>query len=500
MTMGWDTEISFADFVAGAANDNERNDIYLMMGYSDYNNPANEIEKIVLNNPDAIQAKVLTVRAINRIERSLLTTYPYQDEVTANARFPYWNNYLTEELRPFFNQVMSLCDRQVANASDKNFWNLASSYMHFLNLDFDYATQALNNVKSADDFYMTMVRNLTAYIDICRQPSLTPDVERDLFAKYSDLIASDGNTQQNNNYCFNGAGSPTFVDQVLTNRYALQGDHAKSFFVINHLTEIENQPDETLLDDIQTFLLKKKKTPMEEYFADKGVKNLDNPYNYISYVKGVIRLTDGDFKDAKSFFEKQTRLKVSKRIFGHNIYVRFSDEERKVMNDDYIGEFPFIHDNMSELDVADVLMQLQKIANKKKGDESAKANYLIANFFYNVSPTGYFRHYLRFDNNNGWTSVKYGLDVDTYKNTLSLSTAYLNKAMETATDRELQAHIAFAYAKNVQQDLERDASEWHENAIFPKEQFDEFEQYAGTSYYTSVLSNCLYFEKYHIGY
>lgn len=494
LTLGWE-EIDFSHFVSGAADDNERNDIYLMMGYSDFNNPANEITKIIANNPDAIQAKVLTVRAINRIERNLLTTYPYEDEASANTRYPYWNSYMNEEFRPFFNQVMSLCDRQVANASDKNFWNLASSYMHFLNMDFDHASQALNNVKSGDDLYMTMVRNLTAYIDICRQPRLTSDVETELFAKYADLISTGGYAQESNPYCFNFAGWPTFVGQVLTNRYALQGDRAKSFLVINHIRHIELQPNGKLLDEIETFLKKKKKNPMEEYIATQSTLDLDNPLNYINYVKGVLCLTDGEFKDAKSFFEKQTRLKVSKRIFGHNTWVGFYADEDLIMNDDYISEFSFIHDNMTELEVTEALIQLQKIG-KKKGDEAAKANYLIANFLYNVSPTGYFRHYLRFDNNNAWTSEKYSLGDDTYKNTMPLSTVYLNKAMETATDNELKAHIVFALAKNAQQDLEATTSDWYLTAVIPEAQFEELEQYRGTSYFKEVSSNCMYFQAY----
>ena len=51
MTMGWDNEISFGDFVAGADDDKERKQIYLLMGYSNFNNPVNEIEKIVPSIP-----------------------------------------------------------------------------------------------------------------------------------------------------------------------------------------------------------------------------------------------------------------------------------------------------------------------------------------------------------------------------------------------------------------------------------------------------------------
>ena len=488
LTMGWENDINFADFVAGAADNNERNDIFFMMGYSDFNNPVNEIEKIVVTDPDAIQAKVLMVRAVNMIERRMLLSDPNWEGEGNVSRYPYLSPTDTDG-RAFFNQALRLSDMQRDKATDKNFWNLASSYLHFLNKDFDLASRCLGNVKSSDKDYMDMVNHLTAYIDICRQPKIDADAERYLFDNYADLIK--GDTNYNYNYAYN-----TFVGMVLANRYALQGEKAKSYLTLHHLVQVTDEPTEALVDDIQTFLNKKKKTSLEEYLAENSTVDIANPNNYLSYVKGVLRLTDGDFKTAKSLFQKQTRLQMSRRIFGHNIEVYYSGDEKDIMRDDYIGEFPFLRDNMSELEVTDALMQLQKIGDKK-GDEAAKANYLIANFFYNVSRTGYYRQYLRFDNDNGFSYWKYGPDGTAYKNTLELSDAYLDKARKTATDRELLAHIIFAQAKNAQQLMEQNTSYWAFHMVVADEQFNEFDQYAGTAYHGAVSSNCVYYKDYH---
>ena len=490
MTFGEENDINFADFVASAADNDERNEIYFMMGYSDFNNPINEIEKIVANNPDAIQAKVLMVRAVNMIERSLLSTSLSWNPEDNKSRYPSWSND-DSNAKAFFNQALRLSDGQRRKASDTNFWNLVSSYLHFLSQDYPQASSLLANVKSNDKLYMDMVNNLAAYIDICRKPTIDADAERDLFAKYSNMI--EGNTK----YCFNDPFN-SFLGLVLTNRYAMQGETAKSYLVLHHLTELENAPDEKLLDEIQSFMHKKKKTPLEEYLAGNGTVSTGNTDNYIAYFKGVLRLTEGNFKEAKKMFDKQTRLKVSKRIFGNNIIVYYSGDEKDVMRDDYISEFPFIHDNMTELEVTEALLQLEKIGNKK-GDEAAKANYLIANFFYNVSVTGYYRHYLRFDNDNGFSYYKYGSYGDEpYKNTIRLSGAYLDKADKTAVDKDLKAHIAFAGAKVAQQGLEREAgSSWDYQRVVPDFQFDIFDQYKGTSYWNAVNTNCVYYSLYH---
>lgn len=488
LTMGWENDINFADFVAGAADNNERNDIFFMMGYSDFNNPVNEIEKIVVTDPDAIQAKVLMVRAVNMIERRMLPSDPNWEGEGNVSRYPYLSPTDTEG-RAFFNQALRLSDMQRDKASDKNFWNLASSYLHFLNKDFDLASRCLGNVKSSDADYMDMVNHLTAYIDICRQPKIDADVERYLFDNYADLIKGEANYNYNNAY-------NTFAGLVLANRYAMQGEKAKSYLTLHHIAQVTDEPTEALVDDIQNFLNKKKKTPLEEYLATNSTVDIANPNNYLSYVKGVLRLTDGDFKTAKSLFQKQTRLQMSRRLFGHNIEVYYSGDEKDIMRDDYISEFPFLRDNMSELEVTDALMQLQKLGDKK-GDEAAKANYLIANFFYNVSRTGYYRQYLRFDNDNGFSYWKFGPDCTAYKNTLELSNAYLEKAKKTATDRELLAHIIFAQAKNAQQLMEQNTSYWAYQMVVADEQFNEFDQYAGTAYHQAVLSNCLYYRDYH---
>lgn len=488
LTMGWDNEIDFADFVASAADNNERNDIFFMMGYSDFNNPVNEIEKIVATDPDAIQAKVLMVRAVNMIERRMLPSEPNWEQEGNNSLYPYLSPTDTES-RAFFNQALRLSDMQRDKASDKNFWNLASSYLHFLNKDFDLAGRCLDNVQSTKDDYLDMVNHLGAYLDICRQPKINADVEYYLFDNYAELIKGEEN--YNYNYAYN-----TFVGLVLANRYALQGERAKSYLTLHHIVQITDEPTEALVDDVQAFLNKKKKTPLECYLADNSTLEVANPNNYLSYIKGVLRLTEGDLKSAKSLFEKQTRLQVSPLIFGHNIVVYFSGDEEEIMHGEYIDDFPFIHDNMSELDVTDALIQLQKLG-EKKGNEAAKANYLIANFFYNVSRTGYYRHYLRFDDNNAFSYWKFGPDAKAYKNTLELSNAYLEKARKTATDRELLAHIIFAQAKNAQQLEEQNASYWTYKMVVPHEQFNEFDQYAGTIYHSVVSSNCIYYRDYH---
>lgn len=481
MTLGWDNEISFADFLDGAANDEERNEIYLLMGYRGFNNPTNEIEKIVANNPDAIQAKVLMVRAINLIERELLPTYD-GDPYCEKGVYPEIDEQRSEELRPFMKQTIKVCDQQCTAAKDKNFWNLASSYLHFLQKDFDKATSALNAVHSNDELYMATVDKLTAYIDICRQSKFTADVENELYAKYEDLMTGGGDIP--------APFADPFIMKVIANRYFRQSDKAKAFLVLHNITDIETNLKESLLDEIKNFLDKKGKNDYEKYLASSSTYGVNDYDKYLAYVKGVVKLTNGDLKEAKPLFKKQGRLTVSKRIFGNNIRVWYSGEEDEIMRDDYIAEFAFIKNKMSELDVTEALLKLQEIADEDS-DKGAKANYLMGNFFYNVSLTGYYRHYLRFDNNNAYNWEKFSFYSGLYQNTLPLAAKYFNAAYARATDEELVAHILFGKAKVAQQDNEREG-----HTIFnsvDKDLYRTFGKYSQTNFYKDVFTNCTYY-------
>ena len=96
---------------------------------------------------------------VQLVERELLATS--LDAEDNEALYPSWKGYQSETMA-FFNQAIRLSDKQREKASDKNFWNLISSYLHFLDQDFDRASSYLANVKSNDELYMKTVDSLTS--------------------------------------------------------------------------------------------------------------------------------------------------------------------------------------------------------------------------------------------------------------------------------------------------------------------------------------------------
>jgi hypothetical protein len=116
---------------------------------------------------------------------------------------------------------------------------------------------------------------------------------------------------------------------------------------------------------------------------------------------------------------------------------------------------------MNKIELADVLLQLQKIG-AGKDEKAIKANQLIGNLLYNTSVLGYYREVfvMDVDNSNGpkfqfWNvdnppfhyyyknySSKSFVDVDNF----DLAINYYQKALNLSKDREQKARILFQMA------------------------------------------------------
>lgn len=498
----YDQKINIEKLLSSARTDKERNTIRFILGYNSFNNPLNELEKIAANAPDAIEAKVLMVRAINAIERDMLAhTYSYSLK-TDDKRYPLLSE---KETVDFLEASYETSAKITRSANEKDFWNLTTAYLCFLRKDFAQAGKFLAQVTTTDSTYARQKDVIAAHLHIAEQPEITPDIEQTIYANYRHYLKREN------------LSNSTFLN-ILANRYYIQKDYAKAFLINNTLSDIEYNLQKPLLDELAAFHKKKNKNELEKWLNNQINDDLFN----IFY--GTFYLTEGDIETANRYFQadRQGRIKVSGRIFGYNINEWYSGPEKEIMRDDYIADFPFIKEQMSEKDITSALLKLQKISSKNN-NQAAKANFLIGNFFYNVTTTGYFRHYLRFDNDNSYTYEKYSCyneekgtnrymnnEIDPkrtfyvdytlcsyFRNTTDLADKYLQKALKQAKDDELKACILFALAKN---ELERSygfvsmAKKTIPKSL--KNYFDTLNQYKQTAFYKEARTYCKYFDNY----
>lgn len=518
----FEENIDFSSFFDRARTQNEINNIYLLLGYYSYSNPLNEVEKIVESSPDAIQAKVLVARAINQIERNLMPVYywgnPDLESENSDKRYPLLGN---EKINDFLNQAVELVDRMTLSASvaDKNFWYITSAYLNLLKKDFEKAQQMLDQVTPVSQLYIQQKQNLAMYIDICKQPRISPEVETYLYRKYPEVLKPHFSVDiYSDDLPHLAYSTKSFVLDVLANRYFIQHDYAKSFLVSNKLSSLENNPQIMLLDAIEAFHHRGDRNEWENYLLSEAT-DVGDMQSYLNYLYGIVYLTHGELEKASESFSGTTHkanVQLPLTIFGYNRIECFECPD--VMESDYLSDFDFISETMNFEELSNTLISLDKIA-RSKNKRSAKANYLLGNFFYNVSGGGYFRYVLRFNSDNGSDSRRYSIGDkpdftkqiyfkyyrNYYEDTNPIAQEYLETAYKGTSDHELKARIVFALSKCEQMEYYISNKKMHywwrytdgkDILISDRKYFKELMQYRKTKFFDVVQSNCKYFDYY----
>jgi hypothetical protein len=415
----------------------------------------------------------------------------------------------------FFSQTLDFSLKMTKNkqVKEKDFWNLTTAYLYFLNKDFAAAKTYLAKVNEKNIKYKNQKEEFAAYIYLCEQPAITQEVEKVLFEKYQSLIP---------------VGKESFLADVLANRYFVQKDYAKSFLISNPVSALGARLDADLLTQVEAFLSKPNKNEWEKYILQHSSN--DNAIEYVNYLWGNYYLAQGNLhKSLAAFAKVQPSFKwrnsyssddyngftgISDKVFGYNQIECFNCPPRQVMKNDFAAQFPFIKKKMNKKELVEALIQLQEIG-KQNSENSAKANYLLGNFFYNVSRTGYYRHILRFDltNDAHWSKFSSGQDSPKdiydgvyfkhyswrlmhYDNQTGIAARYLEEAYGQTDDKELKARIAFALSKCEQANWDAEQPYSRDVLISDREYFAELAKYKETRFYDEVKTHCKYFEYY----
>lgn len=288
------------------------------------------------------------------------------------------------------------------------------------------------------------------------------------------------------------------------------------------------------------------KTKLEKFLLEKISKN-GSPMMALSELKGSHYLKIDDLENALKWFEKVPEnyafLKmhvwdydknvevekegkfngysdISARIFSTGIQPYFDLSEEKAMTDNTFKGFDFIKNKLTKKALVQALMELKKIA-KGTGEQAAKANFLLGNYYYNTSPWGYYRNIFYYEPDNYYLSYIYTHDATTklpmktpynynggtglfFYNNVAKPQQYYLQAEQLSTDKELKAKAVFGASK-----CELDALyQKSDNVDFwsnPKLLYSQLNRpmfaklknsYSNTSFYKEAKTNCVYFEYY----
>ncbi len=549
------SDYDLRELLSMAKSKEEQNDIYLLLGFQNFNNPLSTIEDIIKNTPDAVQAKVLMARAVKEISDAYIIEY-YPDNgqkdkripflATSNSRYNYYDEETLNKIPSYLQQAKALAKRMAESkqVKDQDYWNITLTYLYFLERNYSQAKSCLNKVKSQEQIYVNQKAKLNLLIEISEQPSITPEFETHLYSTYKELFSTQKypTDMEDPDYANSTYG---FIIDILSNRYFIQGDYAKSYLLENKVDQILNT-DFQLMDEVEKFYHKKNKNNFEQFvytnslpskYSEQAEKYLPvNKFNFDSYiaqVRGIKYFQQGDLPKALDYFTQAQKDSkdnqqnftyiyntTSDTYFGYNKIECFNCKEPQVVGVDYLKDFPFIKKEMNFKETTEILLALQKESTGNT-EKASKANYLLGNYFYNTSTLGYFRgsllNYTVADKHpylEGKVYLKYNYEFDVRRfnpydtsypyDDFNFPEKYFVQALKLAKDNELKARILFALSKTEQgihyQNLKKDYSYGYlgdeDILIQGRKYFKELAAYKNTSFYKEVKTNCKYFDHY----
>ncbi len=488
------TDKDFNKILAQTKTPEDKNMAYFLLAYNSFNNPVPIMNKMIENNTESDILKVLTVRAINQLERNYLIVNPYCNDKDCdhfrNKRLPFYapDNY-AKESKDFAKQLEATVVLAKNKKGAVEFWQLCEAYIKFLNTDYKGSQTILSQIKTTDKDYLAEIEKFKMLNEIVSQPAMTPDFENRLMKKYAQIFEQKTETRNWETM----PATKDFVLDILANRYFTEKQDAKSFLMNNSLSDLQYNPNSELVKKVEAFYKKSNKTALENYLVNK-MKDLADPEAFFNVIYGDRAMRLADFKTAKDYYSKARNFKgiprivgewkddgksyvqkamtfengayngfnnISRLVFGYNVWESLQSKPEESMKAEGLSSFAFIKNNMNKLELADAMLQLESIG-KGTDDKARLANQLVGNLLYNTSVLGYFREIfvMDVDNSNG-PKFQFGNELQSpfylyYKNFSSksyvepdnfdLAINYYKKALTLSKDKENQARILFQMA------------------------------------------------------
>lgn len=424
------------------------------------------------------------------------------DELLENPnRIPFYTKnqsyYYDEKQKDFLDDLEKFTAKTKEKSKDE-YWQITNAYLQFLKKDYKTSSEILEDIKTNNPEYLEEIKRMKVLNDIVSQPKITADYENHLMKDYADYFVEkkiEKDSTKENEYDYYGEAPTTasFLKDVLANRYFLQGEDGKSFLMNNKLSDLQYNPNSTLVKSVEAFYRKPNKTQFEQQIIAKNMDNVGNIDAFFNVIYGDRAMRLADFDKAKLYYQKAQSFSGIPRenyetyntktdtyeklvyngknydgynnipnfIFGHNVWESFGSSDAESMEAENYTAFPFIKTSMNKLELADALIQLKKIGSGKD-QKSTEANQLIGNLLYNTSILGYYREVfvMDVDNSNGGKYHFYNTEQEPfqyyYKNFTSttyiepdnfdLALNYYKKALDLSTNKEQKARLLFQMA------------------------------------------------------
>lgn len=200
------------------------------------------------------------------------------DELLENPnRIPFYSKnqsyYYDEKQKDFLEDLEKFTSKTKEKSTDE-YWQIADAYLKFLKKDYKACTEILEEIKTTNPEYFEEIKRMKVLNDIVSQPKITAEYEDHLMKDYGDYfiekkIETDSTENEGYDYYGNPPSTASFLKDVLANRYFLQGEDGKSFLMNNKLSDLQYNPNSTLVKSVEDFYRKSNKTQFEQQIIAK---------------------------------------------------------------------------------------------------------------------------------------------------------------------------------------------------------------------------------------
>jgi hypothetical protein len=515
----------------------EKTTLYMLRAYNTFANGLAEMKKIYNLTPNASKLEVLAVRELNSIERKILEL---PNQYSKNNKFLK----IDTKTKAYTDKIILFTETLLNNKNivRTDFWKSYLAHVYFITGNYIKAENIAQSLIHTEDKKIANQATITAFAAyIAHVKSIDASAEQKIY----DYLKNNKNEQVRQ-----------YIFEILGNKYLQQKNYAKAFLCHNDFSGLYKSLDLNIINDLIAFYNQNSRNNLEQELYNKNNKNA---LAYLYELKGTHYLKNDDLNNALIWFKKvpnnlaflkdyeytfenniynekiiETKgfngySNLSAKMFSNGIRPYFEDAENIAMTDEVykMQEFAFIPNYFNKQQLVEILIKLKSMA-VENNELAARANYLLGNYYYNISAFGYYRNVLYYETGNYYLSYIYEYTENkpnnlinpynynggtglVYTNQLQKAYAYFLKAENVSKFNELKAKAVFQASKI---ELEQyfikdnnDASYFSHDSYWDKPQqlynntnrplFNVLKtKYSDTKYYKQIVSNCLYFKYY----
>lgn len=442
-------------------SEEDKKDLQFIKSLRDFSDQTKNINDFIKLDANDTRIELLFARMLNDVERDIWVKYIG----LGNTSSPnFIENYAKENTQ----QLLAICKKQISNSkvNNKDYWKIAESYLAFINGENALAQSKLSAVNG----FPEQKRALEVVYKVYDWDKISDENEKYLYSKVKDAVPL------TTSYYYDEVKNDisNFVLDKVAHQYYKNGDLAKAFLIHNELFEIQEIQSLELIESLISFVSKANKNDFENLLMQKTVPNAKD---YLYDQKGIYYLLKAEpILAQKAFDQNKAYTPVSfipKTIFSNNIEECFECEIDEVMNDEvYKAElFSFIKNDFTAKELSAYILKLEAMQKDETQWKAKLANYLLANYYFNISNTGYFRGILNNSGNccdygymdyysgneakndekiakrQGYNLFDVAYNVNKYHHLADKSMTYYNEVINLSKDKELNARCLYMMAK-----------------------------------------------------